>query len=674
MSNIRQYRLNLQGIKVDLKSTRPEKKYPRDFVAILYTGSVGGTLVTIFCATILVLAFQTTALLHFKLSWIAIFYLLISLRLLDTLYWNKKLKHTDYDPGPPKVRFLVGAVFAAVMWTIYTIVIYPSAEVVELATTIIALSALSGGAATVLSGHKKLSVFYCLALLLPLSLMMSMSADQNHNVLGYLGLAFTVVLALASMRAADFTATSIELKNRNTELVDELAGKNMQISQVNLALEEKVQSRTQEIFALSNIDPLTGLYNRTAFSSSLGEILENCKQQERNLALLFIDLDGFKSVNDTLGHAIGDKVLIAVAQRLVVFANGPQHICRWGGDEFIIVIEGFTANEAVDFGRDLIKSLSQRIKVELSKISISATIGVAMYPEHGVNESELISLADTAMYIQKEASKSDVCVFSQKMRQSQSRERELKEGLALALQNKEFHLVYQPVIDNKTHEVSFCEVLLRWTLNGHLVPPQEFIPVAEQYGFIQEIGEWVLMTACAEIKQWIFDESVDLSVNVSVAQFIRPDFLGIVENALSASGVPGEKLHLEITESIFAGDMDTMLANVKAIQNLGVKVSVDDFGTGFSSLSQLQKLSADIVKIDQSFVATMDTGGQAIIQATQYMANEFGYSVVAEGVETKEQADELTKIGINCSQGFYFSHPMTIAELPNWYQNFKQKY
>ncbi|WP_412973163.1 putative bifunctional diguanylate cyclase/phosphodiesterase [Glaciecola sp. MF2-115] len=644
----------------------------RDIITTLYTDSFGGLLISMLCVLVLIFGYPTEGLMEFKYVWATAFFLILIFRLLDYAYWYKKLKGCEYLPANTKLRFIVGVASSGLMWSVYSIVIFEHVDIIELATTVILFSALAGGGATVLSGDKKLAVFYTTVLLLPLCVLMLLSTDENHNLLGFLGIFFTLILIFASIRSANFTASTIDLKNRNLSLVKEMEVKNKQISEVNRVLEAKVDARTKEIFALSNIDPLTGLYNRTAFSRSLDDILSLCRQENRSLALLFVDLDGFKSVNDTQGHAVGDKVLVAISQRLVLIAKGPAHICRWGGDEFIIVIEDVTSDEAVEFGRDVIKSLSQRIQVGMSKVSVGATIGVAMFPEHGTKESELISLADTAMYVQKAISKSDVCVFSEEMRKTQIREQELKEGLAVALSNKEFHLVYQPVIDNDTKKVSFCEVLLRWNLNGQLVPPQEFIPIAEQFGFIHEIGEWVLQTACHEVGDWIFDESVDLSVNVSVAQLIRSDFIDIIKRVLESSGFPGPKLHLEITESLFASNMETMQKQVHELQKLGIKVSVDDFGTGFSSLSQLQSLSADIVKIDRSFVASMGTGGQAIIQATQYMANELGYSVVAEGVETREQADQLSNIGITCSQGFYFSHPMTIAELPNWFDEFNE--
>ncbi|OFE14002.1 hypothetical protein PHACT_07365 [Pseudohongiella acticola] len=644
----------------------------RDSISALYENSMGGLFVTIACALALVFGFPDPDLNGPKYLWGVIFLCLMLFRLLDTLYWHRNLRHTNFQTSGPKSRFVVSVLITSILWMTYALVLIQSVDLLELTTLIIVLSSLAGGGATVLSGNMMLSVTYSVLMIAPLSVMMVLSDDRNQNILGVLGLFFAVVLALGSIRAANFTRNAIMLKNQNADLVESMEEKNKEISEANSALESKVQDRTREIFALSNIDPLTGLFNRTAFSTSLSKILANCEAQGGSFALLFIDLDGFKAINDTQGHGVGDKVLFAIAQRLILFSKGPDHICRWGGDEFIIVIEDIDSDGAILFGRDLIKSLSQSIQIDLNKLTVGATIGVAMYPEHGNDESELISLADTAMYIQKEEEKSDVRVFSVDMRKSQLREQQLKEGLALALQNHEFHLVYQSVIDNQTNEVSFCEVLLRWELNGELVPPHEFIPIAEQYGLIHEIGEWVLMTACAESKNWCFGDKVDISVNVSVPQLLRNDFIGIVREALFSSGFPATRLHLEITESVFANNTEVMFARIKELRSLGIKVSVDDFGTGFSSLSQLQKMSADIVKIDRSFIASMNEGGQAIIQATQYMAKQLGYSVVAEGVETKQQADELSDIGIGCSQGYYFSYPMTIDKLAQWHQDYKQ--
>jgi EAL domain-containing protein (putative c-di-GMP-specific phosphodiesterase class I) len=220
--------------------------------------------------------------------------------------------------------------------------------------------------------------------------------------------------------------------------------------------------------------------------------------------------------------------------------------------------------------------------------------------------------------------------------------------------------------------VGFCEALLRWDLQGESISPTEFIPLAEQYGLIHSIGAWVLHQSCQLAANWSFDDTVKVSVNVSVAQLMCGDLVDIVKSALEKSGLAASNLHIEITESIFAEDIDFVLEQMQALQALNIKISVDDFGTGFSSLALLQSLSADVVKIDRSFIATIDQGGKAIIQATQYMAKELGYSVVAEGIETKDQAVTLSAMGIGSLQGFYFSKPMKAEELDQWHKTFKQ--
>lgn len=367
---------------------------------------------------------------------------------------------------------------------------------------------------------------------------------------------------------------------------------------------------------------------------------------------------------------MASKVLRETARRLRTLAEEQQTLCRWGGDEFLIALPDSQVDDALRFAKLLIILLSQSIKIDHHDLMVGATIGIAMYPEHGTNEVQLITLADTAMYVQKQTKKSDVCVFTEEIRETLHRDIKLKNGLTHALKNDELFMVFQPVIDSQSGKVGFCEALLRWHLNGEFISPAEFIPIAEQHGLIHSIGAWVLQESCKIAANWPFDNTVELSVNVSVAQLMHGDLVSIVENSLNSSGFPANNLHIEITESLFAEDIDSVFKQIKALQALNIKISVDDFGTGFSSLAMLQSLSADVVKIDQSFIASIDNGGKAIIQATQYMASELGYSVVAEGVETKVQADALSAMGIESLQGFYFSKPMVADELSTWYIEF----
>lgn len=608
-----------------------------------------------------------------KIYWFMFMCVLFAWRFWDMHHWQKKLNGHQYDAARPMLWFEINRYLTAFSLSAYSVMFFDSMDVIELACTIVIMSAMAGGAATILAANKGLALSYAFILLTPLSIRCLLSDLDYQNIFGGLGLIFVVVMFTSAKRSCQFTTESILIKNQHADLLEQMKLKNLEISEVNENLEQKVKKRTEKIFELSNIDPLTKLFNRIAFSENLKLLIDSSKLHDKTLAVLFIDLDGFKTINDSHGHAIGDKVLLETAKRLSSQTKDQQCLCRWGGNEFLIVLQDSHVDQAYDFAKQLIISLSQPIEIEHHVLAVGATIGIAMYPEHGTNEAQLITLADTAMYVQKQNTKSNVCVFTEQMRERLHREIKLKQGLTQALKKEELFVVFQPVIDSQSGEVGFCEALLRWELDGELISPYEFIPVAEQNGLICSIGAWVLEHSCQLAANWSFDKTVDLSVNVSVAQVMQGDFLSTVNSALDNSGFAAKNLHIEITESIFAEDIDYILEQMKALQGLDIKVSVDDFGTGFSSLALLQSLSADVVKIDRSFIATIDKGGKAIIQATQYMAGELGYTVVAEGVETKAQADVLSAMGIESLQGYYFSKPMRVEALDAWHKAFKLK-
>jgi len=642
----------------------------RDALNLLYGNNSGSLVVTFIICLSLVFGFSDNPETPLKIYWLLFMCVLFFLRFVDTRYWQKNLKGHEYNAAKPMLNFEITRYLTALALSAYSIIFYDSMQATELACTIIILSSMAGGGATLLAANKGLVLSYPFILLTPISILCLFSTESYQNTLGMLGLVFSVLMAFSGKRSYQFTTESILIKNQHADLLNQMELKNQEVSEVNANLEKKVKERTEQIFELSNVDPLTKLFNRIAFAENLERLIDSSKLHDKKFAVLFIDLDGFKSINDSHGHAIGDTVLRETARRLSSLTEKQQCLCRWGGDEFLITLPDNHADEAYKFSKSLIVLLSQPIRVEHHLLSVGATIGIAMYPEHATNGVQLITLADAAMYAQKQIKKSDVCVFTEQMRETLQRDIKLKAGLTQALKNDELFMVFQPVIDSKSGKVGFCEALLRWKLNGEYISPAEFIPVAEQNGLIHSIGAWVLRESCQIAANWTFDNTVDLSVNVSVAQLIQGDLVSIVESALKNSGFPAKNLHIEITESVFAEDLDSMFEQMKALQALGIKISVDDFGTGFSSLAMLQSLSADVVKIDQSFIASIDKGGKAIIQATQYMARELGYSVVAEGVETKAQADTLSALGIENLQGFYFSKPMKADKLATWHIEF----
>ena len=508
----------------------------------------------------------------------------------------------------------------------------------------VSIAGIASGGTILLSPHKKTSIFYSLILLTPVSIALMLDIQKDHHqFLGVLGLLFCCAMATTAKIASDFTASTIRLKNQNLSLLN--------------TMEEKVERRTQKIYELSNLDPLTNLLNRSAFLKKLDiELSTNMTDENYSLAVLFIDLNNFKHVNDSMGHKVGDLLLIEIANRILKTCTENNLVCRWGGDEFLIAFPDISESVATEKANSIINHISNPYTINNNIFSISATIGISMFPKHADKSHALIHLADSAMYYQKTVKTSHVEMFSTQLKTKLERENRLKDGLDHAIENNEFYLNYQPILCAKTKKIYACESLLRWTLDGELISPVEFIPLAEQYGHIIEIGTWVLEQACKQASLW--PELHAIAVNVSVIQLQDQQFIAIVENALAISNLAPEKLHIEITESVFSNDKAVMLERIKALQNRGIKVSIDDFGTEYSSLSVIQNLNVNMIKIDRSFVSQLDANGFSIISAVLQIASSLGYKVVAEGVEEQYQAEKLKDMGVDYLQGFLFAKPM----------------
>jgi diguanylate cyclase (GGDEF)-like protein len=633
-------------------------------ISLLYQELLGGLIISLIASAGLAFGFPNEGLFSDKITWFIVMLVVLIVRFMDWLYWQKNIGRNERNSLQIDLyRFRAGSVAAALVWAFYGIYFFDDMSLIEFSTTIIILSSMAGGASTVLSADKITSISYSVILLLPISLVGLASEEPHHYILGMLGLGFSGVMIISGMKSSKFTLQAVKTKHHNEQLVihkDELLHK---INQHNEMLEQTVSIRTKEVMRVSNIDPLTNLANRKAFSTKLKDLIVFAETKKQNLAVLFIDLDGFKIINDQNGHATGDIVLARVAKRLCDMTEGKYQVCRWGGDEFIVAMINVSVSEAKLFAAELIDEIKRPINLSINSVGVGATVGISIYPDHAKTGDELILLADTAMYEQKLVKNSNVLVFTEQMRADLLHKSKLKVGLEKALVNDQLFLVYQPVVDGKTQKVTFCEALLRWRWDSEIIAPNDFIPIAEQYGFIHEIGAWVLNQACKDATQWNIGEDVAISVNVSVVQIMQDDIVNIVQNAITTSGISPERLHLEITESLFVENIDKVVDVVRMLQAIGTKVSIDDFGTGFSSLALLQNLSADIVKIDKCFISALEQGGKAIIQATQHIAQELKYDVVAEGVETIEQVEALNLLGVKNLQGFYFSKPLNFAEL-----------
>ena len=428
----------------------------------------------------------------------------------------------------------------------------------------------------------------------------------------------------------------------------------------------------ERIHKLAYFDPLTGLPNRSQLHEQLNIMVEQAKQKQQSAALLFIDLDRFKPINDSMGHPAGDQVLKEVAGRLSHCVKKHDLVCRMGGDEFTVAIGSqldseAAADTAVKVGERILHALHQPFKLGQREVFISASIGISVFPNDGDSVIELLKNADMAMYHAKELGRDNVQFFDEKMNQKAVELLELENDLRHALAREELELFFQPQYLSHNATVVGAEALLRWNhRNKGLVSPGVFIPIIEDTGLIIPIGQWVLEQACLKFSAWKQQgiQIERIAVNVSARQFKQLDFIQVVETAINKAGIRPEQLELELTESILIDDLEHTLEVLTALRNIGVHTAIDDFGTGYSSLNYLKQFTVDTLKIDQSFIRNLPDNSDdvQITRTIIAMAHNLGLGVIAEGVETKEQLQFLQQEQCEEVQGFYFSKPLPEAE------------
>ncbi|MFC3785578.1 diguanylate cyclase (GGDEF)-like protein/PAS domain S-box-containing protein [Sphingopyxis italica] len=417
---------------------------------------------------------------------------------------------------------------------------------------------------------------------------------------------------------------------------------------------------------LALYDSLTGLANRFNISKKLDGTLAAFAQQQRACAIMLIDLDRFKQVNDTLGHPAGDALLKQVAQRLLKIVGDREMVSRLGGDEFQIILPDVEDRGKLgDMATDIIASLSQPYSVEGSRCIIGASVGVAIAPFDGRGSDDLVRNADLALYAAKGNGRGRFSFYSSDLHQAAEQRRVLEEDLRDALARGEMELCYQPVVQSKSNMVTGVEALIRWTHPERgPISPALFIPIAEEANMIWQLGGWVLRKACEDASRWPGEMRV--AVNVSPIQFANPDLPKVVAGALAATGLSPDRLELEITESVFLGDSAETNRMFKALKELGVRLALDDFGTGYSSLGYLQSAPFDKIKIDQSFVRDATVPGSrngAIIAAIVALAEALEMETTAEGIESLDQLDLIRGLNVSHVQGYIYSKPVPQAEL-----------
>jgi diguanylate cyclase (GGDEF)-like protein len=455
------------------------------------------------------------------------------------------------------------------------------------------------------------------------------------------------------------------LQRHLEELVDE---RTAELREVNAKLHrENIERKLAEdrISYMAHYDALTGLPNRALLQDRIGQAIARSRREARNAAVLLLDLDYFKNINDSLGHQVGDGLLQAIATRLRHCVREDDSVARLGGDEFVFCLPSIGgAGDAAMVAQKALAAIDQSLCLDGHTLHVSASIGISLYPDDGADAESLMRTADTAMYAAKEKGRNNFQFFTPELDRAAQQRLVVANRLRQALASGEFEVYYQPQVDIESGEVFSAEALLRWREPGQTPTPcGDFIAIAEDTGLILPIGEWVLREACTQLKRWHEGGRADLriAVNLSPRQIYRGGIESWVEQVLQEAGLAGDALNLEITESILLQRSEDNVATLRHLSELGVQLSVDDFGTGYSNLAYLQRFPVDALKIDRAFVNGIDRDANdtALVAAIIGMAHSLHLKVLAEGVETEEQVKFLQAHGCLAAQGFYYSEAVS---------------
>jgi len=518
----------------------------------------------------------------------------------------------------------------------------------------------------------------------PLLRMLGYDADDmiGHSTLEFVPLAEHVRVRQVMASGEELSYESFALRKDGRVLPVEYSvrdfdwdGKQQRLIIVRDLSERRAAEERIRFLALH--DSLTGLPNRAQLDDRLNFLIASAREHDAPFSVFFIDLDQLKRVNDSLGHSFGDVLLSGVAERLHEFcahsetAAGKPWLARLGGDEFVIVLPEGERADVERFSRALQIAMQTPVNANGRKILVTASIGVALFPQDGETPSQLLKNADAAMYLAKAAGRDTTRFFDQSIALAADRALRIEEELGHALQRNEFELFYQPEVSADGKRLLGVEALLRWRHPERgLIGPDEFIPVAEGLHLILPIGQWVIDHALAEIPRWreLGWTNARVAINLSSNQFRAPGFSDNLLRSLKRLGLDGSCLELELTERMLMGDGDTVLESLNVLRAAGIGLAIDDFGTGFSSLSRLRTMPIEKLKIDQSFVLELpdSLSSVAIVNSILELAHGLSLTAVAEGVETKEQRQCLESLGCRAMQGFYFAHPMPAAAFAEW--------
>lgn len=632
---------------------------------------------------------------YWALAWLLAMLAISGIRLHDSKrLQNQEKDKINWDRAMFRYVALCGA--SSLLWAIHSFLFFNDMTTPHQVTMMLMFSILATGAVYSVSASQLVVNILNAGYLLPVSYL-KIIEQNDTSIYGYCGVLYALSMAFWTSSHQRRIANQVGTEKQNRRLMQTAVrqhgrlyslNKKLQATQdslleLNQQLELRVRQRTnrlqleiseregvqQELESLATRDPLTRLANRAKLDAVLREQLANADKKVQSVALFFIDLDRFKEINDGLGHDVGDRVLEIIAKRLLNHAEGAACVARWGGDEFIIVQTiGLASSDRLEaYASDLASHVRGPIQLGANTLKVGASVGIALYPTHGKDPESLIRHADLAVYQAKLDGRGRARLF-QPIWQKEAKDRlDMVKALKGAIENDELTLVYQPIVNPFDGHISAMETLLRWSHpTWGEVAPEIFVRLAEENGLMVSLGNWVLRHAGRAAKTLIGPNCPCVTINVSIQQFTNGDFIGVLDTVLAENKLQPSSIEIEITESIYARDQKDVRKTLLAIRQRGVGIAIDDFGTGYSSLAYLQQFPVDVLKVDRSFVASLDSGGDSIIGAVASMATSLGVKVVVEGIESVEELRRVKQLGATFVQGFLFSHPMPLAEASEW--------
>ena len=591
--------------------------------------------------------------------WLGLMFAVSGLRLLCWFLFRRSCANVNRGQasvGTWVLLYTLGLHAAALIWVALVFVTFQLATSEAKFTVIVIISALAGGATGITAPLKYAGRIYITILLLFTSVIIYWVASE-HWVFSVLGLVFWVAMIISHRNNHRVLLKSLRLQLENKQLIDNL-------QTLNLGLEQRVQQRTEALKRIAHHDALTGLPNRLGLLDWMEKTLRADNPQEA--AVLFLDLDRFKQINDALGHEVGDQVLRMIAFRFSEVCPADSILARWGGDEFLLITtqSDNCRARAEALALQLIETATAPLSIRDESLGVGLSVGMAYFPTDAIHFQDVIHAADLTVAEVKRGGRGHSLIYNDIYAETQKRRFDLGRALSEAIKQNALTLAYQPIVNVVTGEVETLEVLSRWhhaTLG--VINPSEFIYLAEETDRIIALGDWVLHQSCIKAREWRVDGSgIKLAINVSIKQLLAQHFAVRVSSILHDTGFPPAALILEVTESLFGeAHLDATLKTVKDLRALGVEVYIDDFGSGYSSLSRLHEFPVTGIKIDRSFTAQLDKQGVVIIESAMLIAQRMNLNVIVEGVESEEQLIKLYRLGITSMQGYYLGLP---SELP----------